>query len=65
MFEGNNEIKFSKGTAQKIVGEYLTKLFGVPIEVTALEISSYSATIDVTFNEVTKSETVPVTQTNP
>ena len=65
MFEGDNEIKFSKGTAQKIVGEYLTKLFGVPVEVTRLETGAYSSTVDVTFNEVTKAETVPATQDNP
>jgi len=64
MFEGNNEIKFSKVTAQKIVGEYLTKLFGVPIEVTALESGNYSSTIDVTFNEMPEVKTVPATQNN-
>jgi len=59
MFEGKNEIKFSKKTAETIIGQYLTKLFGVPIEVTKLETGSYSSTVDVTFEEIGKPETVP------
>ena len=63
MFEGKNEIKFSKKTAETIIGQYLTKLFGVPIEVTKLETGSYSATVDVTFEEVRNPETKGETDT--
>jgi len=63
MFEGRNEIKFSKATAQKIVGEYLSKLFGVPINVTDLTLGDYHSTVDVTFEETTKTECKPETDT--
>ncbi len=52
MFEGKNEIKFSKITAQKIIGKYLTELFGVPIEVISVDTGSYKESIDVEFNEI-------------
>ena len=63
MFEGRNKIEFSPGTAKKIVGEYLSKLFQVPIEVTGLDMGTYS-TIDVTFEEVQKPETSPAVDEN-
>ena len=64
MFEGQNEVTFSKETACKLFSKFMGDLFGSPVKVTAIETDYKGVTIDFTEDiaegKAAKSEETPV-----
>ena len=56
MFEGHNEVLFSKETAHRLFSQFMSKLFNSPIKVTGIE-TDYKG-VKVEFTEAEKGENV-------
>lgn len=60
MYEGNNQIMFSKETALKFFSKFMTELFHSPIKVTDIEKDYKGVTIDFTKDDEPSEKAKPL-----